>query len=214
LVVRALRQAQAQGQTMLVASGDTGPHDCADGGFGLLASSPLVTAVGGTTPVPVLDGNGVATAFGSETVWNEGGPAASGGGPTTVPRPRYQRGVGRVGPKRAIPDVAFPAARVYPIVLRGQHLLAGGTSAASPAWAGIVARLVQQHGGRVGFLNPRLYQLGRAQRHGGAAVFHDVVTGDNGIATQRGFPARPGYDLATGWGSVDGATFFDVFAGL
>jgi subtilase family serine protease len=205
LLARVLRQAAVQGQTVLIASGDTGPHICPDGGFGLLASSPLVTAVGGTSPVPVLDANGVATAYGSESAWNDG-TVSSGGGRTAFRRPSYQRG----GPKRTIPDVAFPASRVYPIIVRGQRLLAGGTSAAAPAWAGVVARLVQQERRRVGFLNSRLYEIGRAQWHGGAAVFHDVVVGDNGTSLAHGYPAKPGYDLATGWGSVDGAALLDV----
>jgi len=208
LLARVLRQAAVQGQTVLVASGDTGPHECRDGGFGLLASSPLVTAVGGTTPMPVVDANGLATAYGSESVWNGGG-VSSGGGRTALPRPSYQRG----GSRRTIPDVAFPAAGVYPIIVEGQRLLAGGTSAAAPAWAGVVARLVQQEGRRVGFLNPRLYEIGRTQRRGGTAVFHDVVVGNNGITGARGFAAKPGYDLATGWGSVDAAALLDVFSG-
>jgi len=137
-------------------------------------------------------------------VWNDGAGASSGGGRTTFPRPLYQRGVGW---RRTIPDVAFPASSVYPIILRGQRLLAGGTSAAAPAWAGVVARVAQLRGRRVGFLNPALYRLGRVQQRGGAAVFHDVVTGNNG-----GFAAGPGYDLATGWGSIDGAALFDALA--
>ena len=135
---------------------------------------------------------------------------SSGGGRTTFRRPSYQRGVGA---KRVIPDVAFPASGVYPIIVRGRGLLAGGTSAAAPAWAGVVARLVQHEGGRVGFLNPQLYRIGRAQLHGGPAVFHDVVVGDNGTSLAPGFSARPGYDFATGWGSVDGAALLDVFPG-
>jgi len=39
------------------------------------------------------------------------------------------------------------------------------------------------------------------------------VVGDNGTNVARGFSARPGYDLATGWGSVDGAALLDVFPG-
>ena len=118
-----------------------------------------------------------------------------------------------MGAKRAIPDVAFPASKVYPIIVRGQGLLAGGTSAAAPAWAGVIARLVQHDGRRVGFLNPRLYQIGRAQQRGGPAIFHDVVVGDNGTNVARGYSARPGYDLATGWGSIDGQAFFAAFPG-
>ena len=63
----------------------------------------------------------------------------------------------------------------------------------------------------MGFLNSRLYEIGRAQRHGGAAVFHDVVVGDNATSLAHGYPAKPGYDLATGWGSIDGAALLDVF---
>src|SRR5262249_57578143 len=99
LLARVFRQAAAQGQTVLIASGDSGPHVCSDGGFGLLASSPLVTAVGGTSPRPVLDGNGVATAFGSESVWNDG-TVSSGGGRTVFPRPSYHRGAA----KPTLPD--------------------------------------------------------------------------------------------------------------
>src|SRR5262245_40255982 len=210
LVARALRQARAQGQTVLVASGDTGTHDCADGGHGLLASSSLVLAVGGTQPTPVVDAAGTVTSFGTETVWNDGNNA-SGGGPTALPRPAYQRHDGVASAKRTLPDVAFPASGVYPIIVEGARILAGGTSASAPAWAGVVARLVQKEGRRVGFLNTRIYQLGRDQRRGGTVVFHDVVTGSNTTGSARGFPATPGYDLATGWGSIDAAALFDAF---
>ena len=115
---------------VLVASGDTGSHVCPDGGFGLLASSPLVTAVGGTSPIPVLDADGMATAYGSESVWNDG-TVSSGGGRTAVRRPSYQRG----GSKRTIPDVAFPASGVYPS--------SSGGSGCSPA-----ARARQRRRGR------------------------------------------------------------------
>ena len=111
-----------------------------------------------------------------------------------------------------MPDVAFPAAPLYPIVLGGALTLVGGTSAAAPAWAGALAQVNQVRGKRAGFLNPELYRLGNAQRRGGAAVFHDVTVGSNSLDGMRGFPARPGYDLATGWGSLDGPTFFAAFA--
>src|SRR5262249_57828137 len=87
LVARALRQARAQGQTVLVASGDTGTHDCADGGHGLLASSPLVLAVGGTQPTPVVDAAGTVTSYGTETLWNDGNNASGGGAPAPARPP-------------------------------------------------------------------------------------------------------------------------------
>jgi len=83
----------------------------------------------------------------------------------------------------------------------------GGTSAAAPAWAGVVALLAEARGHPLGLLNPTLYQLGRAQLHGGPAVFHDVVQGSTTVRLngklRPGFAAHRGYDLTTGWGSPD-----------
>jgi subtilase family serine protease len=200
------RQAAAQGQTVFFASGDQGPIACDRRGVDPLTASPLVTAVGGTSPTPLQDDAGAFIGYGTETVWTEPG-AASGGGPSRKPRPRWQRG----RPTRTVPDVAFPAALLYPIVLDGSLTLVGGTSAAAPAWAGALAQLNQVRGQRAGFLNPELYRLGNAQRRGGAAVFHDVTVGSNSVDGVRGFLARAGYDLATGWGSLDGPTFFAAF---
>ncbi|MDA4126379.1 MAG: S53 family peptidase [Thaumarchaeota archaeon] len=74
----------------------------------------------------------------------------------------------------------------------------GGTSAASPAWAGIIALLNQANGHPVGFLNPQIYELGASSSEGShgngnqvsnqgsgnhdsekAAPFHDITTGEN-----------------------------------
>ena len=43
------------------------------------------------------------------------------------------------------------------------------------------------------------------------AVFHDIVIGSNGTTLTRGFPAKPGYDLATGWGTPDVPALFAAF---
>jgi len=201
---RLLRQAQAEGQTVLFASGDTGTRSCKRGGLGAFTASPLITAVGGTTPFPVFDADGNAVAYGSEVVWNDV-VSASGGGVTSMHRPSYQRGRRR----RTVPDVSFPAALVYPLATdkQGVFCCVGGTSAAAPSWAGMVALMNQMHGQRAGFLNPRLYELGRAQMRGGGEVFHDITEGSNAVIRRHGFSAGPGYDLATGWGSVDGDAF-------
>lgn len=205
--LRLFKQAAAEGKTVLVASGDSGPRSCAKGGLDPFASSPWVTAVGGTTPSPTLDTNHVATGYGTEVVWDDSS-GASGGGTSHVPRPRYQRGSAH----RTVPDVAFPADGIYPIGYQGQvQCCIGGTSAAAPTWAGAIAQLDEVLGRRVGFLNERLYALGRAQQKGGPAAFHDVTVGMNGFGTARGFSARPGYDAATGWGSMNGPVFFAGF---
>jgi hypothetical protein len=205
--LRLFRQAAAQGQTVLVASGDRGPRSCPGYGLDPFASSPWVTSVGGTTPMPALDAHGVAQGYGTEVAWDEA-EGASGGGVSRVPRPGYQRGNAR----RTVPDVAFPAAVIYPLGYQGVvRCCIGGTSAAAPAWAGAIARLDELRGRRVGFLNNSLYRLGRAQRRGGPAVFHDVAAGSNAIAGARGFRAHRGYDLVTGWGTIAGQAFFAAF---
>ena len=203
---RLFRQAAAQGQSVLAAAGDTGPISCGRRGTFPLSSSPFVTSVGGTTPAPVLDAQGDATGYGTEVVWNDAS-GATGGGVSRLPRPRYQSGA-----RRTVPDVAFPAAVLYPLgIAGGVGCCVGGTSAAAPAWAGVIALLNQMRGVRAGFLNPGLYALGRAQRGGGVTAFHDVTEGTNTFGGARGFSARPGYDLVTGWGTVAGDVFFATF---
>jgi hypothetical protein len=82
--------------------------------------------------------------------------------------------------------------------------LVGGTSCGAPAFAGIMALLVQKTGQRQGNPSARLYKLTANQSEGhGTLVFHDVQQGDNSVPGTTGFPCTPGYDLATGLGSLD-----------
>ena len=203
------KQAAAQGQSVLVASGDTGVTGCAPDNLArsvdVLAASPWVTGVGGTQLDPLFDADGNATGWGGEVVWNDSG--ASGGGVSTIfQRPAWQAGPGvPPGVMRVVPDVAFPASSRSPgfvIAIGGRGTTVGGTSVGTPVWASLVALLVQQKG-RLGLLNPELYRLGALQAGGGPAVFHDVVQGTNGFGAVSGFVAGPGYDAATGWGSFD-----------
>jgi subtilase family serine protease len=89
----------------------------------------------------------------------------------------------------------------------------GGTSAGTPQWAAIVALAnelrAQSHRGPLGFVSPMLYDLAKDPKSY-ARDFHDVTTGNNALnltalgfpaASQFGFAAAPGYDLATGLGS-------------
>jgi subtilase family serine protease len=86
--------------------------------------------------------------------------------------------------------------------------LVGGTSEASPIFAGIVALADQVAGHRLGYLNPALYQLAESSHSG----IVDVTSGNNSFAGVHGFPARRGYDLASGLGTVDAATFVPALA--
>lgn len=87
----------------------------------------------------------------------------------------------------------------------------GGTSASSPAWAGIVALLNQENLGPVGYINPAIYSLAQTPLY--AHSFHDVTVGNNTDAppATKGYPALTGYDLTTGWGSVDVNNFLTDF---
>lgn len=90
----------------------------------------------------------------------------------------------------------------------------GGTSAAAPAFAGMLALAVEKTGSRLGQADYILYQLAQAKY---ATVFHDVITGDNSVVCTggspncgsngflSGFDAAAGYDRASGLGSVDAA---------
>ena len=110
---------------------------------------------------------------------------------------------------RGLPDVAAVADGLtgYYQFINGQTITDGGTSAATPLWAGLIARANQYlpqatPGARVGYWNPVLYQsIGPA-----AGVFHDIVTGNNdALGNLNGaYPAAPGWDPCTGWGTPQG----------
>jgi hypothetical protein len=94
----------------------------------------------------------------------------------------------------------------------------GGTSAAAPAFAGMLALVVQKTGSRLGQADYVLYQLANSRY---STVFHDVTTGDNSVVCTSGSPncgangfltgydAATGYDRASGLGSVDAAQMIE-----
>jgi subtilase family serine protease len=198
-------------------------------------SDPLVTGVGGTQLH--LAGSGPT---GPATVWNDtfnvptmnfifGSPApdalAGGGGKSVIfGRPGYQDSVASVvGSQRGVPDISMSgacngAADMYQS-FAGQP--AGwyptcGTSEATPEFAGIVALASQVAGHPLGLINPALYELS-GQRAAGIA---DVTSGNNTVQfpqdgktfTVPGFGARPGYDLASGVGTVYAPLFVPELA--
>jgi IPT/TIG domain len=82
----------------------------------------------------------------------------------------------------------------YQVFVRGQHVATGGTSAATPLWAALIARVNQGIGGRAGLLQPMLYGPLLT-----AGALNDITTGDNGA-----YSAGPGWDACTGLGSPKG----------
>jgi pseudomonalisin len=225
------QQAAAQGITSFVSSGDAGAADCsaasASSGSGLavngLSSTPYNVAVGGTQFSD--QGGGYwsatnnayytsATGYIPEAAWNESGNNggtglwSTGGGASSVyAKPAWQvaPGVPQDG-KRDLPDVSLTAAGHdgYLVKSQGNLYVMSGTSASAPAFAGLMALIVQKTGQRQGNANPRFYQLGNAQYGAaGTSVFHDTASGNNSVPGVTGYSSVTGYDLATGLGSVD-----------
>ncbi len=226
------QQAAVEGITVFVSSGDNGAAGCdaasaSTARYGRavngLCSTPYSVCVGGTEfndrANPSLywaSSNAAGTqssalSYIPEVVWNESGAGsglwASGGGMSALyAKPSWQNGTGVPGDgKRDVPDVSLSAAGHdgYLIVQNGGLYVVGGTSAASPSFAGIMTLVVQNAANRQGNANTVFYSLATKQRAGGAAVFHDIASGNNSVPGQAGFNAGTGYDQATGLGSVD-----------
>lgn len=238
------QQAAAQGQSILVAAGDSGSATCFQlqgGGFNTSlnaddpAAQPYVTGVGGTNLTLNADNS-----YQTETVWNSGffGGAGGGGISQFWKRPSWQTGPGVNNPQyannmRETPDVSLDAdpATGYPVYCTagsscsggggifggssGGWITVGGTSAAAPMWAAMVALANQQaakaHKRPVGFLNPALYKIASGSHYG--SDFHDITPPSNPSSPSNNdegfnggaYPVTKGYDMATGWGSFNAA---------
>jgi subtilase family serine protease len=91
---------------------------------------------------------------------------------------------------------------------------AGGTSAATPLWGGLMALADQLAGHDLGFVNPALYRIARSPVYGQA--FHDITTGNNTVVingtTYSGYQAGPGWDPVTGLGCPDAAVLVPILS--
>ncbi len=201
----AFADAAALGVTVTAAAGDDGSTDRAadlEVHCDFPASSPHALACGGTS----LRADAAAGTVTSETVWNNGvGNGATGGGVSLkFSRPSWQKNAGvpsRANGKhgRGVPDVAGDAdpQTGYQVLIDGKKAIIGGTSAVSPLWAALTARLVQALGRPLGLLQPTLYA--------GVAAgvvqpgFRDITVGSNGA-----YQAGTGWDACTGLGVPDG----------
>ena len=160
--------------------------------------NPWVTAVGGTVPnVSATTG----AKLGPDPIWHAGIFSEGAGFSAVFPRPNYQGGVARItrSPWRSVPDITMDAQ--------------DGTSESAPMVAGVLALATQlNHGRDLGPVNPVLYDvLGPL---GTRAGISDVVSGNNSVIDQQtgkvlvqGFTAARGFDVASGWGTVDASKF-------
>lgn len=217
-IIQTFQQFLAQGQALSQASGD-GDADL-DGGTGL-TGNPYATIVGGTT----LTTSGAGGPWSSETAWNWNNGGGSGGGISGYGIPNWQQGVGTAGNQgstvyRNYPDVAMPADGVFLVSRNGTSIgSVGGTSCASPLWAGFMALVNQQAASlgkpAVGFPNPAIYAIGKGNYATYINCFHDITTGNNfNSQNPTRFPAVAGYDLCTGWGTPRGGAAIAALAGV
>jgi kumamolisin len=216
-----LAEAAQLGVTIILAAGDDGSIDGVTDGavhVDFPASSPNVLACGGTTL------QAPSQAWQSEIVWNRGirsqgaGHGATGGGVSEhFPVPAWQTSSSAQVPVsvttgfkgRGLPDVAAvaDANTGYYQFINGQAITDGGTSAAAPLWAGLIARFNQSlsqatAGARVGYWNPVLYAS-----VGSSGAFHDITVGNNdALGDLNGaYTAGTGWDACSGWGTPQGA---------
>jgi hypothetical protein len=169
-----------------------------------------------------------------EMVWNDtaadGALWAGGGGASGYfLKPDWQNGPGVPNDgMRDMPDVALAASfnhDGYDVYRNGGSVTTGGTSASAPVFAGILALIDQyllidnsQTQSGLGNVNPTLYRLAQT----GTGVFHDITTGNNIVPCltgspncvngSMGFSAGPGYDQASGLGSLDVANLVAQFS--
>ena len=188
------RLAAQEGITVLAASGDLGAYDGTKTlSVNFPASDPYVLGVGGTS-LDYNQGKYVETAWGG----NQSGTSyGSGGGYSEYYNsPYWQSSSGINATARGVPDVAADANKETGVLLiaDGKSFVAGGTSLATPIWAGIVSRIDQKLGYSVGYLNPILYQIYRSPLY--RTSFNEVTSGGNGY-----YRAGPGWNPVTGIGS-------------
>jgi len=226
----AYTDAQSRKVTVLAGSGDSGATNYQGNGTsyynhrvtGWPATDPLVTAVGGTQLEQTATGY-------SSVAWNDTfnptflrywtgsatpAPYATGGGTSAFfARPSWQNGVKALtGGHRGVPDISMSAACDGSVAVYSSYAVKGwssvcGTSEATPEFAAVVAIADQAAGHSLGLINPTLYRLAA----GHAAGIVDVTAGNNTVAytasgkqvTVSGYPARTGYDLVTGVGTLD-----------
>jgi subtilase family serine protease len=209
-------QGAEQGVSILFSSGDSGDELANTGvkSADYPASDTAVTAVGGTATA--IDGTGKRafdTAWGTDKYtlstddksWTPAGYLyGSGGGTSTLfNEPDYQVGVAPAG-GRQVPDVAMDAdpqtgmligeTQTFPDGVYYDEYRIGGTSLASPLFAGFTALSVQKAGTRVGLLNPTIYA------DAGTPVFQDVKGNppDSGVVRA---------DNVNGVDATDGVTY-------
>jgi len=202
---------------------------------------------------------GSAIAYPPEDVWNDScdatkcgaddvfAAASSGGASRVFAKPAWQTGVAGIPSDgaRDVPDISFTASpdnAPYLICLDGgcegtisssSFTPIGGTSAGTPAFAGIMALVDQKMKSRQGAVNYVLYHLAAAQQYSkcngssttkppdSSCVFNDITAGNSSVPGEPSYgkstakyPAGVAYDLATGLGSINVANLLNNWSSV
>ena len=211
----ALASCAVKGITVFVAAGDYGVRAISGGPTYTVqypGTSPLVLCAGGT--VVTLNSSYAITA---EVPWGtSGGSFAGGGGVSSLYSvPSWQTGLtSKTYPTpstattltgRGIPDVSAHAIG-YSFYYGSANTYGSGfvgTSATAPLMAGMVARINQLSGQRIGFVNSKWYS--------NTSAFNDITTGDNHGGNTVGYVGTAGWDAATGLGTPIGTAIYALY---
>jgi subtilase family serine protease len=203
-------QMASQGQNFFAASGDSSAWSASNEAWP--ADDANIVSVGGTD----LTTSGAAGPWASETAWADSGGGIS---PDSIPIPSWQQLSGVITSQnkgsttlRNGPDVSANANFSFYVCADQTTCTAndyGGTSFATPMWAGYLALANQQaaaSGKTIGFINPVIYPDALTSSY--STLFHDVTSGSCGT-----YSAITGYDLCTGWGSPKTNGLINTLAG-
>jgi len=204
-------------------SGDFGSDNSGVESVNYPTSSPYIIGVGGTH---LTINTGTNTRLTETTEQNDSrfsfGVGSGGGFSTLFSAPSWQTGLsyqtynsstniyGTLTPvtMRGVPDISGPMANSYVFYYNGNLVAAGGTSAATPVMAGMLARFKALTG--KAFSSTEYNTLFYANLE----AFYDITTGTNATYLPQGYAARVGWDPVTGVGAPDGYSLLNVIIGL
>src|SRR5580698_992689 len=203
-------QMASQGQNFFAASGDSSAWSASNEAWP--ADDAHIVSVGGTD----LTTTKAAGPWASETAWADSGGGIS---PDSIAIPSWQQLSGVITSSnhgsttlRNGPDVAANANFTFYVCAEQTTCTAndyGGTSFATPMWAGYLALANQQaatNGDSIGFIDPIIYPAALGSSYG--TLFHDITSGSCGT-----YSGITGYDLCTGWGSPNTTGLINLLAG-
>ncbi len=200
-------QMASQGQNFFSASGDDQAWSSSNEAWP--ADDANIVSVGGTD----LTTSSAGGPWASETAWVDSGGGVS---PDDIAIPSWQTPVdtcsGCSKTLRNGPDVSGNANFTYYVCADQTTCTAneyGGTSFATPMWAGYLALANQQaaaNGNTIGYINPNIYPAAEGSSY--STYFHDITSGSCGSHS-----SGTGYDLCTGWGSPNTTGLITLLAG-